>query len=720
MITAPFNFVPLNEKVYHPDWADQVSHDIPFEDGESGEIEITLTAKSPIFVRDHDQQTRFCHYKDTFFIPGSSVKGMVRSVLETISFSKMRPEVFDDNTYAVRDLRNRELYMSKMKPENTYCGWLKKTEDGYVIEDCGIPGRIRHEEIDKIYDIKFAAQFKQGKFKNKAADKTAFKKYNLIKSKEFRHRFRYLKKDVNREIYEYDENGPKEGTLVLTGQPSARKEPHKGKPSGKIYEFIFFDSKRELPVDKSVYENFLFAYFDKRETEPKESPDWTFWKKRLQQGEKVPVFFQKEGNRVAHFGLSYLYKLPYKHSIGHGIPQSHKDTKADLAQTIFGYVEKSTNSALKGRVQFSHFKAVQNVKELQSRTEILGTPRASYYPMYIRQRDGNLYKTYMDEDFSIAGRKRYPVHESATPKKTVDTGNENVGTHFQPLDKGVVFKGKLRYHNLKKAELGALLSALTFHNTPATFHSLGLAKSLGYGKVEITLEGLGKDDIRNYLKAFESDITLQIPNWIESPQLKELLTMASEQNNSGNSELAYMELKEFAANKRNESRDYLRPYTRLDNIIPVTPESAIDESDLEELRVKQAEREAQEQAKKEQQEREAEGHRQKEEAERLYKEALQSDNIQILQNFLDKYPEHEKAGKIARQLEIIRQQQQKNRHQKVNKQAKHAYEALQKNRSNLKKYTKDKEKFIKKWSADKNNKGSEYILELVQKLKEEK
>ena len=52
MITAPFNFVPLSEKVFFPDWAESVSHDIPFEDGESGIIDIAMTAKSPIFVRD--------------------------------------------------------------------------------------------------------------------------------------------------------------------------------------------------------------------------------------------------------------------------------------------------------------------------------------------------------------------------------------------------------------------------------------------------------------------------------------------------------------------------------------------------------------------------------------------------------------------------------------------------------------------------------------------
>ncbi len=99
---------------------------------------------------------------------------------------------------------------------------------------------------------------------------------------------------------------------------------------------------------------------------------------------------------------------------------------------------------------FSHFKAENNAKVLPKQTKILGTPRASYYPIYVEQQEGKLYKTYMDSDFSIAGWKRYPIHKKGV-KKTKDTGNENVGTTFAPFDSGVVFKGKLRYHNLKKS-----------------------------------------------------------------------------------------------------------------------------------------------------------------------------------------------------------------------------------------------------------------------------
>ena len=58
-IRAPFNFVPVSDKVFFPEWADQINHDIPFSDGLSGTINLKITAESPIFVRNgHTEKDR--------------------------------------------------------------------------------------------------------------------------------------------------------------------------------------------------------------------------------------------------------------------------------------------------------------------------------------------------------------------------------------------------------------------------------------------------------------------------------------------------------------------------------------------------------------------------------------------------------------------------------------------------------------------------------------
>ena len=52
IIKSPFNFVPLNSKVFFPEWANQISQDIPFSDGVSGIIDLTITAESPIYIHN--------------------------------------------------------------------------------------------------------------------------------------------------------------------------------------------------------------------------------------------------------------------------------------------------------------------------------------------------------------------------------------------------------------------------------------------------------------------------------------------------------------------------------------------------------------------------------------------------------------------------------------------------------------------------------------------
>lgn len=101
-VTAPYNFVPLNEKVFFLPWAEYVSHDVPFKNGLSGSIDIEITAESPIFIRGSEKRKgrdtiHYFHKKgNRYFIPGSSIRNMLRSVFEILSFSKMSTDSFRD------------------------------------------------------------------------------------------------------------------------------------------------------------------------------------------------------------------------------------------------------------------------------------------------------------------------------------------------------------------------------------------------------------------------------------------------------------------------------------------------------------------------------------------------------------------------------------------------------------------------------------------------
>ena len=111
MIKAPFNFVPLNKNIFFPEDTNRVSQDVPFSDGKSGTISIKIIAESPMFISDkhnNGQTEYFCHTPAEnqndwkYFIPGTSIKGAIRNVMEILSFGKMTQ--VQNRSFTIRDL----------------------------------------------------------------------------------------------------------------------------------------------------------------------------------------------------------------------------------------------------------------------------------------------------------------------------------------------------------------------------------------------------------------------------------------------------------------------------------------------------------------------------------------------------------------------------------------------------------------------------------------
>ncbi len=555
-IKAPFNFVPLNDKVFFPDWADKISQDIPFEDGISGTIEMKITAQTPIFVRNghtrEDADAKNEKYKsfsktsdNKYFIPATSIKGCIRNVLEIMSFGKITQ--VDNQSFGLRDLNNND-YRSKMR--GIRCGWLQYTDNGYYLYDWGEPGRISVEAIDKKFNTKLSQFVKGDNFKDDG-NKTAKYKYMLCnaessckvdkftKDEELQKAKLKTNKIEPRKFYKF--GGDQEGILVFTGQPSQRKKVFdrksgKEKWTGKYYEFVFLKPDRESPI---VLSDELVRAFKTIHTE---SPDFKdFWRKKLYAGERIPVFFKKGGDKVHSIGLAYMYKYPFEKSVLDAIPDEHKNIeKLDLAECVFGYTQKT--GALRGRVQFTHAFANGQPTALAGKDFVSATPHPSFYPLYVENgRDWNSAQR-------IAGRKRYPVRNQADYKNEGTTKMEQT---CSMLNKGVSFFEKISFHNLKPVELGALLSAITFHGmNDKCYHSLGFGKAYGFGKVKISDLKLQfvEDTIETYMSYYEDmmghfveqNTTSQMNNnpfaalsdktesnkWLNSMYLQELVAMA--------------------------------------------------------------------------------------------------------------------------------------------------------------------------------------------------
>ena len=593
-IKAPYNFVPLSEKVVYPEWAEFISHDVPFEDGESGEITVKVKAHSPIYVRqggekkkeEKEKNPNFSQYDGKYFIPGSSIKGAVRNVLEIMTFSRMGRKIQDDR-YAIRDLSGniKQQYLSNFSPDKIFAGWLRKnTSNQYQIIPCEKLGRISHRHLDAVFGTDFSSYFSdKNKFNaKKDKEKSALFKYDRFSAHDRKVSASLEREDAGRLIYEINTDGEK-GEIVFTGQPGIREQkPDRNgdlKWVGHHLEFVFIkpDEENPFPIYDSVIKDFLFAYYEHDKS--RWSVDWNHWRSSLFNGGKIPVFFHKEGNNVTALGLSYLFKLPYKNSVEEALPDDHKALDIDFSEALFGFInEKKDNDSLKGRVHFSPAFARQETVVLGGlKKEVLSSPKASYYPNYIRQsvdQNGKVkghYKTFMNDKVSLAGWKRYPIRkgmEKSNPKP--EKASKDLTVEFIPLQAGAEFEYKIRYHNLRKVELGALLSALTFHNTKNTFHSIGMAKPLGYGKItfDLDFEQEKKELYEECMRAFEAYMEAKgIKNWSQSDQICELITMASEPNNDAH--LEYMKLDTKGNNdftKAKKIGEALNQYSKLNGI----------------------------------------------------------------------------------------------------------------------------------------------------------
>lgn len=713
MITAPYNFVPLNKEVFYPDWADHVSHDVPFADGESGEMDITITAKSPIFIRDHEKSEQFCQHNGQYYIPSTSVKGMVRSVLEIMSFGEI---IIDEKKLSqpstIRDMSNSKELVGVA----TGCGFLKQDSEGkWFIEDYGLPRTIEYtNKKDKTFSI--AGKSYNFTLKKNNENMSAEEKYSLLGAK-----YKTIKinkssktstingKEISRPIATLSLNG-EQAYLICTGEIT-----------NKEHEFVFASSDKKQDSIKNIDDavsRFKTVYFDL------DSVDGNYWKKHYDPKIGIPVFYRKKDDKY-DIGLTQLFKLLYPHTLKNAVTQTIKPQSLDLAHTIFG--TETEKQALKGRVFFSHFKTEAKPKVFtKDLTMTLGGPKPSFYPTYIKQNcqtDGKVqnddYNTLMKSSTVIAGWKKYPIHHNKPNVKSVSQSDTTatfnpLGTYKQDGKfEEFSFTGKLRYHNLKPQELGAILSALTFHDNAENFyHNIGLAKAHGFGKIEI------KVDISNHheaLKSFEAMMTQwskekNKKEWIETEQIKELFAMHFKDTNI-DEKLKYLILdpdkkinqfsdaKNIKARGKQDGRECLPKFSVLSGFSN-TPKSLLNQEYFEQIKQK-AELEAK-----------------RKKVQDAFDEAFNSDNPQVIENFINSYSTHQDIQMMQEKLENLKQAQQNNKFTKVNAEAQKAWDNIHdpKYKAKLKTALQD---FIKKWSDPKKNLNSPAILDLVKQAKQE-
>lgn len=617
-IPSPYNFVPLSSRVFFPDWAAQVSHDVPFSDGVSGWLEIEVEATTPVFIRgggripkpkDSDRvqwvnddtylpetkQFARLYPGGPFAIPGTSLKGMIRSLLETVAFGKFQP--VDDRHYSVRDLntRDRQLYQAHLAGRNpkghiialAQAGYLRRRADGRLeVFPCD-HARVEQTDLEAYARSYLAKPRINLGGRQRAEDKyTAWGANLQLDFAPGPPPPHYTSNGDPLDFELADSLSP--GTraqVVFTGQPSPR-----GGPGKKHREFLFYNRRTAaITVSPEVEEQFRFIHSDGHGGM---NEDFAFLAKRFWvRGVDIPVFYLESGGRITALGLAQMFRLPYRFTprdlARHQQPLD--DPRPDLAETLFGRAAGA--GGLRGRIHFEPLPYVEGTaRELPTVQTVLGAPKPTYYPNYLEQdldesKQGlvtGTYATLMQDDPStggpaarLRGWKQYRARSDVSqpeqrppPTRQDGTVNHATVTCFRPLDRGVRFRGRVHVHNLRPAELGALLWALTWGGDGSLRHRLGLAKPLGYGNVQIrvlpesslglaTLRGerLHPEDLPplrdRFVKLMDDWCGAQFrQSWQETPQFRAACALADPKTEWPNKAHHPADVKDFGNYKR--------------------------------------------------------------------------------------------------------------------------------------------------------------------------
>jgi CRISPR/Cas system CSM-associated protein Csm3 (group 7 of RAMP superfamily) len=443
---SPYNFIPLNDNVIASNGIQKFSSFI----GLSGVIDIGLEVIQPLFIRGNDGL--FSNQQGEPFIPGSSIRGLIKNLVNIVSYGK-----FDQFTN--KALYRRSTLLNDGK--DVKAGFMTFSNGKYIIKE----GLASLQQESSLSNIPFSYNFNQtnnscefstGKFLGSS------KVWKVKKTSD-------TSIDVNKNIiegYESDSNRSEEAVEII-----------KSLIKGKIV-----DSNEKQIGNVTV---------------PKDLG--------------IPVFYRQIGNSIISFGHAKYHRIPYSLTIGDHIIQNNISL-LDFSESIFGTLDQSSkiffeDAIIKGDINYE-------LIEPQS-PKILSSPKPTTYQHYLEQPEGiktiqSKLNMWSQEGVQIRGHKNYWHRQTSSnnsDKNTwIETGKitKSNPEKINPLSPGTFFIARIRFENLTNEELGAILFVIDLPE--GCCHKLGMGKPLGLGSVKISINTLKIiDRVKRYESLFDNN-----------------------------------------------------------------------------------------------------------------------------------------------------------------------------------------------------------------------
>ncbi len=586
---APYNFIPLNDKVVFSDFNSAIStFDKYYQSNLTGYIQLKIETKTPMYIRGtkSDSPGFFAPVNGKLRIPGSSLRGLTRNMVEITSNGKFLQ--FEDRRLFFRGLADisnlRYDYQSRMVNVNdnyfpmVQAGILQKLgHNNYVI----YPSRMDNHN-NQIYRINFDSQSRivansgdtplilaEYQFKEVYFQQTEAKEHTHYRSqfkggkKEKRYKLKYALLQGMR-IHKSDQF-PSKGYIISSGKFQNKhmhwviNEPDLKNPIriniGVINEYIKDDNRNSFSLIKE-----------------------------LNQKQEIPCFYiTNQAGDIISFGHTGMFRLAYQNTVKNHIPDqlSNSYSSSDISESIFGNEKKFA-----GRIFFEEAFAESNANMTlgENHPKILSEPKPTTFQHYLIQNSSNVkeLKHYNPDSTgklsSIRGYKQYWHKTGRNWITTADEVNKYPTQHtkINPVKAGVIFSGRIRFENLSEVELGALLFALDL--PPDCAHKIGMGKPRGLGSIRITPTLHLSDRKKRYSELFSewsetlteskeenktiiyfkdrfADYVLKqlkgnSQNYIaqdlwEEDRMKQLFAMLDFMSKPDDTETRYLELKEF-------------------------------------------------------------------------------------------------------------------------------------------------------------------------------
>jgi CRISPR-associated protein (TIGR03986 family) len=519
----------------------------------SGVIDYSIRCHTPLFISDgNEDNPNFFTINDEYVIPGSTLRGKIRTNTEILSNSY--PEFVENQKLWFRGLADkskkvRNDYQNLLKNNSknneiteitnfVKAGYLIKNESNKyeIIQAFGYKDKNGNEHSFRLVKEPYLKKkIKDRKYKDifMFRDDTPWGDINDIKQnkgipkfeKQRRiggilrryQNFSYMSYFVNVD-YSVDyknelldikiKNDQKENGMLMNSSSMGSKQNHY-----LIYQKD--ESKSKLEIEDKIIDSFLTNVLHQQSSINYMPMNYNDNKRidlrELEDNVEVPVFYkvqidENDKEVVKAIGFTPYMKLPFKNDVLDGI--SNRDNKKiDYAEAIYGFTNKEYDNekkAYKGRVYFENAKiSTQNDNlKLTEHTKILSNPKITSFQLYLTQdyNDINRLSTYNDNNFELRGYKFYWLKDDIyTADKHLDErakNNMKIQTRINALDnkqnnRNLEFESKIHFSNLTKDELGLLLYSIKPFKEGR--ESIGQGKPFGFGQVEFNINSVKFD-----------------------------------------------------------------------------------------------------------------------------------------------------------------------------------------------------------------------------------